>query len=86
MRESGIRAVGRPRQYRIILEGELSRRFVNEFQGMNLESGGGKTLLWGEIVDQSHLHGVLHRVEDLGLTLLSVSEVPGGSGERSVDP
>lgn len=45
---------------------------------MNLESGGGTTFLWGEFVGQSHLHGVLYRIEDLGLELVSVAEVSEG--------
>jgi hypothetical protein len=79
MRGSGIRRTRRPRRYRIVIEGELSERFASEFEGMNLKSGGGKTFLWGEIVDQAHLHGILARIQDLGLELVSVTEVPEGS-------
>jgi hypothetical protein len=79
MRGSGIQRTRQPRRYRIVIEGELSERFTSEFEGMSLESGRGKTFLWGEVIDQSHLHGILARIQDLGLELVSVTEVPEGS-------
>jgi hypothetical protein len=79
MMGSGIRRTRHPRRYRIVIEGELSERFASEFEGMSLERGRGKTFLRGEVVDQSHLHGILARIQDLGLELVSVTEVPEGS-------
>jgi hypothetical protein len=79
MRSSGIRRTRGPRRYRVVIEGELSERFASEFDGMSLESGGGQTFLWGEIIDQSHLHGILARIQDLGLDLISIAEVREGS-------
>jgi hypothetical protein len=79
MRGSGTQRMRQPRRYRIVIEGELSERFASEFEGMSLESRRGKTFLWGEVVDQSHLHGILARIQDLGLDLVSVAEVSGGS-------
>jgi hypothetical protein len=81
MRTSGSRTSGRSRRYQITIEGELSERFASEFEGMTLESGHGKTSILGEIVDQSHLYGVLARVQDLGLALVSVAEVPANPTE-----
>ena len=46
---------------------------------MTLESRHGKTLICGSVVDQSHLHGILARIQDLGLALVGVAEVPEGS-------
>jgi hypothetical protein len=79
MRGSGIQRTRQPRRYRIVIDGELSQRFASEFEGMSLESGRGKTFLWGEVVDQSHLHGILARIQDLGLDLVSIAEDPEGS-------
>jgi hypothetical protein len=79
MKSSGIRHTRHPKRYRIVIEGELSERFASEFEGMSLESGRGKTFLRGDVVDQSHLHGILARIQDLGLELVSVAEVPKGS-------
>jgi hypothetical protein len=75
----GTQRMRQPRRYRIVIEGELSDRFATEFEGMSLESGRGKTFLQGEVVDQSHLHGILVRIQDLGLELVSVTKVPEGS-------
>ena len=79
MRDSGIQGTRHPRHYRIVIDGEMSERFASEFEGMSLESGRGETTLRGEVVDQSHLHGILARIQDLGLELVSVTEVPKGS-------
>ena len=46
---------------------------------MTLESRHGKTFIRGDVVDQSHLHGILARIQDLGLALVGVAEVPEGS-------
>jgi hypothetical protein len=43
---------------------------------MTLEPGNGQTGLVGDIRDQSHLYGVLDRVRNLGLELVSVEAVP----------
>jgi hypothetical protein len=45
-----------------------------------------ETFLWGEVVDQSHLHGILARIQDLGLELVSVTEVPEESSPLSKTP
>ena len=65
--------MGLPRPYRIVLRGELGERFASEFEGMGMESGGGKTLLWGEL-DQSKLHGILERAQQFNLEIIDVAE------------
>jgi hypothetical protein len=59
--------------YRIVVRGELSQRYVPAFDGMTLERGEGQTAITGPVIDQAHLHGLLNRVGDLGLELLSVN-------------
>ena len=59
--------------YRIIVEGELSDDVGLAFQGMSLNREAGTTVLSGSIRDQAELQGVLQRISDLGLTLLSLS-------------
>lgn len=59
------------REYRLTVEGELSDRMRPAFEGMTLAREHGNTVLVGVIRDQSELHGLLQRVSDLGLTLLS---------------
>jgi hypothetical protein len=63
----------RPTSYQIVVRGELSQRFSTAFDGMALEARDGHTTITGPVVDQAHLHGLLDRVRDLGLELVSVS-------------
>ena len=65
----------RPRRYRIVVAGELSNRFAPAFEGMTVRCAGGQTAIIGVVVDQSHLHGLLDRVEELGLEPVSVNAV-----------
>jgi hypothetical protein len=44
-----------------------------------METKCGQTILTGEVVDQPQLHGILDRIGALGLKLISVEAVPGGS-------
>ena len=58
---------------RITVRGRLSKRLATSFEGMRLATRPGQTDLVGEIVDQAHLYGLLARIGDLGLELVSVS-------------
>jgi hypothetical protein len=63
--------------YEIRLEGRLSPRWVAWFDGLTLTTDGdGTTTLRGRVADQAALHGVLQRLRDLGVPLLSVVQVP----------
>ena len=62
-----------PECYEIRVGGHLSQRFSDWFNGMsitNLENG--ETVLRGAVVDQAALHGLLNRIRDLNLKLISV--------------
>jgi hypothetical protein len=63
---------GTGKVYRIVVRGELSDRYAVAFEGMQMETKDGETILTGEVADQSHLHGILDRIGELGLRLLSV--------------
>ena len=63
------------RQYRLVLRGELSDRFAKEFEGMHMERVAGTTVLSGNVVDQTHLYGLLDRLPELGIELVSVAPV-----------
>ena len=65
-------AIG-PTVYRIVVRGELSPRYAPAFEGMTLATGDGQTAIIGPVIDQAHLHGLLNRVGDLGLDLISVN-------------
>jgi hypothetical protein len=62
--------------YRIVVRSELSDRYAPAFEGMQIEAKDGETILTGEVIDQPHLHGILARINGLGLELLSVQAMP----------
>jgi hypothetical protein len=62
--------------YRIIVRSELGDRYGVAFEGMQMDTKSGNTVLTGEIIDQPHLYGILDRINGLGLELLSVQALP----------
>ena len=65
-----------PDQYEIRLKGHLDSRWAVWFDGMTLTAkSDGTTLIAGPVVDQAALHGLLHRLRDIGLPLVSVNHV-----------
>jgi hypothetical protein len=62
--------------YRIVVRSELNTTYAVAFEGMEMETKDGDTVLTGEIIDQPHLHGILARINGLGLQLLSVEALP----------
>jgi hypothetical protein len=80
-----------PRAYQIRLKGQLGSEWAEWFGGLTITlADNGDTLLTGPVVDQAALHGLLKRVRDLGMPLISVSPVePGpattlGTGQADV--
>ena len=74
--------------YEIRLEGRLDDRWAAWFDGLTLaRDSDGTTTLSGEVVDQAALHGLLRKLRDLGLPLLSVNRIDdclgGKPGEDS---
>jgi hypothetical protein len=64
------------RQYAIRLQGHLDARWAAWFDGLTLTcESDGTTLLHGPVADQSALHGLLQKVRDTGLALVSVRTV-----------
>lgn len=65
-----------PMIYQIRIKGQLGRHWTDWFEGLTLTLvDNGDTLLTGSVVDQAALHGVLRKVRDLGMPLLSVNAV-----------
>lgn len=62
--------------YEIRLQGRLSSRWSTQFDGMTMTPLDDGTTVLGPVADQAALHGLLHRLGDLGLPLLSVRELP----------
>jgi hypothetical protein len=63
------------RVYQLTVEGELSEPAAGIFEGMRPSREGGRTVLTGYVRDQAELQGLLQRVTDLGLVLLSAAAV-----------
>jgi len=59
--------------YRIVVRGELGGAVAQAFEGMRVEAGSGQTVLTGDIVDQAQLHGVLQRLSQFGIELVSLT-------------
>ena len=64
-----------PIQFRIKLKGCLDQKWSDWFEQMAISSEGGTTILTGPVADQAALHGLLIRIRDLNLTLLSVERL-----------
>jgi hypothetical protein len=65
--------------YEIRLKGHLDDRWAEWFEGLTITlEEDGDTLLTGPIIDQAALHGLLKKVRDLGMPLVSVSPVEPG--------
>jgi hypothetical protein len=62
--------------YRIVVQSELSDRYAVAFEGMEMETKSGDTVITGEVIDQPHLYGILGRINGLGLKLVSVQALP----------
>ena len=69
--------------YEIRLRGRLDPRWSARFDAMTLTSGDGFSLLRGFVVDQAALHGLLHQLRDIGLPLVSVTQVQNDDASRA---
>jgi hypothetical protein len=73
-RPSGaVSPAGRPAHYEFRVRGVLDRHWSGWFDGLQVSSDApGQTLIAGPVVDQAALHGLIAKIRDLGLPLLSV--------------
>jgi hypothetical protein len=77
------------RSYRLTIEGELGELAHQAFEGASVRTERGNTVIVAR--DQAELLGLVQRVSDLGMTLLSVAQTdeparPGGRATRSQSP
>ena len=73
-----VGSVQEPARYEIRVKGHLADRWAAWFDGMTLtRRADGTTVLDGPVADQSALHGLLRKVSDLGVPLVSVTPTPG---------
>ena len=70
--------------YQIRLKGHLDSQWTDWFEGLTITlEEDGDTLLTGPVVDQAALHGLLKKVRDLGMPLVSVSPLEPGQADVS---
>jgi hypothetical protein len=75
---------GQPLVYQIRIKGHLDRQWTDWFGGLTITlEDNGETLLTGPVVDQAALHGVLKKVRDVAMPLLSVNRVKPGRADAS---
>ena len=75
---------GQPLVYQIRIKGHLGREWADWFEGLAITAlDNGDTLLTGPVIDQAALHGLLKKVRDLGMPLLSVNRVKPGQADAS---
>jgi hypothetical protein len=68
--------------YQIRINGHLDSQWTDWFEGLTITlEENGDTLLTGPVIDQAALHGLLKKVRDLGLPLVSVSPVEHGQAD-----
>jgi len=73
-----------PGLYEIRIKGHLDDRWADWFGGLTITLvDNGDTLLTGSVVDQAALHGLLKKVRDLGMPLLSVIRLKPGQADAS---
>ena len=64
-------------RYEIVVRGRLSMRYESALDGVSLLPRNGQTTLRAELADQSQLYGLLNRLRDFGIELVSVTAVSG---------
>ena len=74
-------ASGGPAQYEIRVAGVLDSRWAAWFNGLQISGQGDETVIRGLLADQPALHGLLTKVRDLGLCLISVRRLDAGQAE-----
>jgi hypothetical protein len=71
----------RGRRYRLVIRGELGEPFGFLFEGMQMDRLAGTTVLTGNVIDQAHLHGLMKRIQELGLELVSIGPADEGADD-----
>ena len=70
-------------QYEIVIDGHFGARWAAWFDGFAITSeADGTTVLRGFVVDQAALHGLLQRLRDIGIPLISLTPIEASTSER----
>jgi hypothetical protein len=73
---------GAPARYEIRVDGVLESRWAAWFGDLQVDNDGRQTIISGPVSDQAALHGMLAKIRDLGLTLISVQRLTGPGSEN----
>jgi hypothetical protein len=71
--------------YEIRIKGRLSDSLLTAFEGMTATVEPVETVLHGPVPDQSSLHGLLDRIQSLGLELVEIRRLPASTGELPLE-
>ena len=74
-------AASEPAVYEIRVEGVLDSWWATWFGGLQVQASGTQTVISGPLADQAALHGLLVKIRDLGLDLISVRRLDPGQPE-----
>jgi hypothetical protein len=72
--------------YEIRIKGRLSDSVLAAFEGLSATVEPVETVLHGPVEDQSSLHGLLDRIQSLGLELVEIRRLPASSDELPAEP
>ena len=72
--------------YEIRIKGRLSDSVLAAFEGLSATVEPVETVLHGPVEDQSSLHGLLDRIQSLGLELVEIRRLPASSDELTAEP
>jgi hypothetical protein len=64
-----------PIRYRVVVHGRLGRTMADAFEHLELDDAAGESSLTGSFADQAQLYGLLDRLRDLGISIVSVNPV-----------
>ena len=70
--------------YQITVQGFLDNQWSDWFEGMAITHSEGNTTLTGLVVDQTALHGIINRIRDLNLMLVSVKYIKSDQKNKSI--
>lgn len=85
-RESNTEDDHPPELYEIRIKGHLPERWAAWFEGLTITlEENGDTCLTGPVIDQAALHGLLRKVRDLGIPLISILSITPGQADRPHD-
>jgi len=81
-----VNGSGWPARYEIRIDGVLSDGWADWFGGLRVTSEATHTVITGQLADQAALHGVLDKVRDLGLCLISVRRLGPSGAQAGAQP